>query len=31
MPQSPGTFQAGNRQYVVDEELGGVNIFNNFR
>ncbi|KAH8765873.1 hypothetical protein F5882DRAFT_453090 [Hyaloscypha sp. PMI_1271] len=25
MPQSPGTLQAGNRQYVVDEELGGGN------
>ncbi|KAE8443137.1 hypothetical protein EG329_002306 [Mollisiaceae sp. DMI_Dod_QoI] len=30
MPQFPGTFHAGNRRYVVDEELGGVDIFNDF-
>jgi len=30
MPQFPGTFKAGNRRYVVDEELGGVDIFNDF-
>jgi len=30
MPQFPGTFHAGNRRYVVDTDLGGVDIFNDF-
>jgi hypothetical protein len=30
MPQFPGTFHAGNRRYVVDEALSGVDIFIDF-
>ena len=30
MPKFPGTFHAGNRRYVIDEEVGGVDIFNDF-
>lgn len=30
MPQFPETFHAGNRRYVVGEELGGVDIFIDF-
>ena len=30
MPQFPGTFHAGNRRYVIDEDIGGLSIFNDF-
>ncbi len=30
MPQFPLPFKINNRRYVVDEEVGGVDIFNNF-
>jgi hypothetical protein len=30
MPQFPGAFHVGNRRYVVDEALGGVDIFIDF-
>jgi hypothetical protein len=30
MPQFPSPFNITNRRYVIDEELGGVDIFNNF-
>lgn len=30
MPQFPQPFHAGNRRYVIDEEVGGLDIFNDF-
>ncbi|KAI2631424.1 hypothetical protein GGS26DRAFT_94948 [Hypomontagnella submonticulosa] len=30
MPQFPAQFTIGNRRYVIDEEVGGVDIFNDF-
>ncbi|CAI4220086.1 unnamed protein product [Parascedosporium putredinis] len=30
MPEFPKPFSAGNRRYVIDEELGAVDIFNDF-
>ncbi|KAJ4304857.1 hypothetical protein N0V90_000385 [Kalmusia sp. IMI 367209] len=30
MPEFPKPFSAGNRRYVIDEEVGGVDIFNDF-
>ncbi|KAG4427732.1 hypothetical protein IFR05_016782, partial [Cadophora sp. M221] len=30
MPQFPGTFRITNRRYVVDEEVGAVDVFNDF-
>ncbi|KAI0849373.1 hypothetical protein F5Y00DRAFT_65836 [Daldinia vernicosa] len=30
MPQFPEPFKVGNRRYVIDEEVGGLDIFNDF-
>lgn len=30
MPEFPKPFSIGNRRYVIDEEVGGLDIFNDF-
>lgn len=30
MPQFPSAFKIENRRYVIDEEVGGLDIFNDF-